>query len=463
MKRRKILFVSYFYPPAAGMALPGTQRSLKFVRHLEQLDKFVLTVLPGAYPNYFKMNHPAALPIAGEKIFRTGVFDFFQFLVACKNKLLFRRNGKASDAGAGAPATEQGGGTETSDGRKGLFQKFKDIVSEILTYPDVANCWIFPAVRAGRAIVKKEGIDYIFATGKPWSALLVAFLIKRDGVKLVIDFRDPWVNNPFERGLSEFHKKVDEYLEKKVVRKADWVFLNTEYLRQEFISRYGQNYEDKFITVTNGFDANDFQSDNAGVKKINDNAVDSSRLVLTHAGLLYGLRDPISIFQAFAKCYQMFGAETARNIKLRQVGGISLDYNFQKYIHENCSEENFEDIGQVPYSECLNLLSMSDILLIIQPDTKTQIPSKLYEYIYLNKPILTIAPKDGALGKMIKKYGFGDIYNPEDIEGIAQYFAGKLVEKQKNGTLFCEYHNRDEFDVKNITAKFEKLLLEGVQ
>lgn len=445
------------------MALPGTQRSLKFVRHLEKLDKFILTVQPDAYPEYFKMNHPAILPVAGEKIFRTGVFDFFQFLVACKNKLFLRRNESPAEDEATLPAAKQSDVKGSNGQRNGFFQKFKDIISEILTYPDAANCWIFPAVRAGRGIIREEGIDYIFATGKPWSALIVASFIKKAGVKLVVDFRDPWVNNPFERELSEFRKKVDRYLEKKVVRKADWVFLNTEYLRQEFIGRYGQEYKDKFITVTNGFDENDFQSNVSGVKKINNPDDDSSKLVLTHAGLLYGLRDPISIFQAFAKCYQIVGEDIARNIKLRQVGGIDLGYNFQQYIHENCSDENFEDMGQVPYSECLGLLSNSDILLIIQPDTKTQIPSKLYEYIYLNKPILTIAPKDGALGKMIKKYGFGDIYNPEDIEGIAQYFAEKFLEKKKNGTLFCEYQNREEFNVKNITAKFEKLLLEGVQ
>jgi hypothetical protein len=116
-------------------------------------------------------------------------------------------------------------------------------------------------------------------------------------------------------------------------------------------------------------------------------------------------------------------------------------------------------VGQVSYDACLAYLAQSDILLIIQPDTKTQIPSKLFEYIFLEKPILTIAPLDGALAAMIMKYGFGSIYDPEDIEGILKFFIDAAAQKKATGTLHCTYENKDKFDVKNIALEFERLLL----
>ncbi len=459
MKRKKILFVSYYYPPAAGQALPGTQRSVKFIRYMDRFEKYVMTVRPELYPGYFTLDHPASLPVNGEQVVRTEVYDIFQFLVKVKNRVLFRQKG------SGADESEQYTGSSAcsgvcGNGNAGTFQKLKDIVSAILTYPDEANCWILPAVRKGRKLIKQEGVDYVFATGKPWSALIVAFFLKRKGVQLVVDFRDPWVNNPFETEISGVRKAVDKFLEKKVVRKADRVLLNTEDLREEFRERYPTEPKEKFITMTNGYDAADFA---ASLQAPKDVVVceDRENLVLTHAGLLYGLRDPIAVFKALDRYYQQYKENPGVHVIFRQLGDITLDYNYQDYLQFDSEVQVFDNVGQVPYSECLGYLSRSDVLLIIQPDTKTQIPSKLFEYIFLNKPILTIAPLDGALAAMIKQYGFGEIYDPSDVEGILAYFHEKVKEKKEKGYLRCDYTHRERFDIKNITADFEQLLLDG--
>ncbi|MEA3468710.1 MAG: hypothetical protein U9R57_10895 [Thermodesulfobacteriota bacterium] len=458
MKRKKILFVSYYYPPAAGQALPGTQRSVKFIRYMNRLDKYVLTIRPELYPDYFKLDHPGQLPINGEEIIRTESYDVFQQLVSLKNKLLFRKNQPqppdSENSSGPAPKTSDGNNeTESS-----LFQKAKDTVSEIMRYPDEANCWIWHAVKAGNALIKKEGIDYVFATGKPWSALLVAFLLKKKNAQLVIDFRDPWVNNPFETQYSGFRKKADDFFERKIVQKADWVVLNTDDLRTEFLTRYSKEAKEKFITLTNGFDEADFTKKGQKTKDKKKNG-DDSTLVLTHAGLLYGLRDPISIFKALEQYYLQHEKANDDHITFQQLGDITLDYDYQKYAGTASNKKIFDNVGQVPYNTCLDYLAQSDVLLIIQPDTKTQIPSKLFEYIFLKKPILTIAPLDGALAVMIQKYNFGDIYDPKDIDGITKYFIAKVAEKKVKGYLNVEYINKDKFDVKNITAELENLLL----
>jgi hypothetical protein len=96
--------------------------------------------------------------------------------------------------------------------------------------------------------------------------------------------------------------------------------------------------------------------------------------------------------------------------------------------------------------------------VIIQQDTKTQIPSKIYEYIYMNKPILTIGQKDGALGKMILTYQFGEIFEPGDTEGLAAYLLRKLTEKEKNRALSVNYEHREQFDVRAITKRLESII-----
>ena len=73
-------------------------------------------------------------------------------------------------------------------------------------------------------------------------------------------------------------------------------------------------------------------------------------------------------------------------------------------------------LEQLPFNDCLTKLSEADILVIIQPGTKTQVLSKLYDYLCINRRILTITPTDGALGVMIREEKFGDLFAPEETE-----------------------------------------------
>lgn len=141
------------------------------------------------------------------------------------------------------------------------------------------------------------------------------------------------------------------------------------------------------------------------------------------------------------------------------MGYTDLDYDINAFTAENDLHENYTDLGPLPFDECLRNMGRADILVIIQQDTKTQVPSKIYEYMYLKKPILTVAQKDGALGKMIEKYQFGDIFEPHDVNGLADYLSRKVSDKEKNGTLETVYKNSEIFDVRNITKELEKILL----
>lgn len=62
--------------------------------------------------------------------------------------------------------------------------------------PDRQLTWLPYAVRAGRRIIKQENIDLIFATCPPFSdALIGACLRVLTGKRLVLDFRDDWIEH----------------------------------------------------------------------------------------------------------------------------------------------------------------------------------------------------------------------------------------------------------------------------
>jgi hypothetical protein len=447
MDKRKILFVAYLYPPAGGKGLPGVQRSVKFVRYLSGLEKYVLTLQEDLYPEFFSTDNRVPLPIKDEKIIRIGTVDLFKVFLGGRQFLrsLLRKSGDSPPAPVSPPQI-----VSPVPANKNTFGKLKDFVSDVLTFPDYAYAWMVPAIRKGRKLVGPN--DVIFATGMPWTCLAVGWILKRlTGAKLIADFRDPWVNNPFATDKSLLKKTLERYTERKIVTAADIVSLNTQELRDDFVRRYPSLPAQKFVAMVNGYDAYDFRGilqEDAGEK--------SDALWLTHGGLLYGLRDPKPILEAIAKLRKT-NPELARKIRFRQMGDTRLNYDLKAFVAENSLEENYEDMGQVPFSEALRRMSLSDILVIIQQDTKTQIPSKIYEYIYLNKPILTIAQKDGALGNLIKTYEFGDIFEADDTDGLANYLMQKVQDKE-NGRAGAVYVHREKFDVRTITNRLETMI-----
>ena len=340
---------------------------------------------------------------------------------------------------------------EVRDDKK-QYKNIKDFVSGILRYPDFANPWLVPAIFRGTRVVLNHNIDFIFATGMPWSSFIVGYFIKIfTRKKLIIDFRDPWVNNPY-MNIGKQEKYLDKKWESIIVKKADLVIANTEPLKKEMRNRY-KNIKDKFIVLPNGYDVDDFQS----ISKIGS---EGSKLVISHAGLLYPQRDPGALLKAIEKINNTF-SEYANTIQINQIGNIDLGYDLPEYCKNKKIDNYFNFITQLDHKLCLRHLSASDILLVIQPGTKTQVPSKLYEYIYLGKPIVAITQKDGALGQLITNYGFGDVFEPDEHHKIAEYIINMV--KQKNETNLLnknEYKNKKFFDARYIASCLNKKLME---
>ena len=330
MVTKKILFIAYLYPPVGGKGLPGVQRTVKFLRYLQQADSYVLTMRTDLYPEFFPLEYDITLPVNNEKIIRTGTFDIFKQLLKLKKKFTFLFNKGAAQE---LNRRDQAGSFSGSDNvprKKSLLAAVKDAVSGLFTFPDFANPWIIPAVLEGRKLVKKEGIDFVFATGLPWSSLLIGWLIKLStGVRLVIDFRDPWVNNPFALDKTKFRKSAEKFLERRIVAKADIVSLNTDELREDFLARYASLPRSKFIVLPNGYDTHDFHN-----LPSKDAGSEQTALILSHAGFLYGVRDPKPIFEAI-KLIRQQEEKLAHKIIFRQMGNTELGYDLPKYVQRS--------------------------------------------------------------------------------------------------------------------------------
>lgn len=452
------LFISYFYPPAGGSGLPGSQRTVKFIRYLRAVEKsYVLTLEPQGYPQGMLLNFTPSLPIRNEVIVRTPVKDQFARVMQLRTVLQRR----ASQEAENLPDTSSEVTPEVeAEGKftRSPLQRFKDFVYHSYYFPDqIAAPWLRPAVKAGVRLVRANNINIIFATGMPWTALVVGRMVAaKTGVPFIADFRDPWLGNPFLESKGWLLDQRERLCEQKVVEQAALVTANTVPLQEEFIRRYPQVGAEKIISLPNGYDIGDFHH-LSGLQA--DENGESKKLVLIHAGFLYGKRDPAPLFDALELLLQK-NPELADQVAFHQYGGLSVSYDVEQRYARLFDQGIVRLFGQVPFDECLKKLLQADILVIIQPGTKTQVPSKLYDYLCINRPVFTITPPDGALGVMIREEGFGDLFSPYETEALTARLRDLCLLKLENRLpRTADYPNRDKFDVRHIARTLEEQML----
>ena len=112
----------------------------------------------------------------------------------------------------------------------------------------------------------------------------------------------------------------------------------------------------------------------------------------------------------------------------------------------------------MPYEQCLQELAASDILVNFQPDTATQIPSKLYDYLFLDRPILTIGSTSGALADVIKSFGFGELCDSGDVPAIAGFLRKMITLKQNGSPLRLAYPQKEQFNVARLSLRLSEIL-----
>lgn len=452
---KNILFVAYFYPPVKSTEIPGAMRTIKFIRHLQTNESHVLTTYSSPDNSNTALNH-LNLPVNAEVIYRVKSRDLFKYLLSLRFKLkAFLGKNKSITQHVESDSNQQTfkSSSNIQDEKISFFQKLKDFIYDSCYFPDQAGPWILPAYLAGKKIIRQNKINAIFATGSPWSGLIVGYLISKSTNKpLIVDFRDPWMNNPFHISKGKLLDSWSKTIERKIVTHASYISLNTEPLRDEFLLRYPDINPSRFVVMPNGFDIGDFKSlliENDNPNNQNDT------IVLCHAGFLYGLRDPSILIESVKKANARLD-HGDKKIIFKQIGEIDESLNIQNKYASMILDGSLVLSPPVPYNECLEMMTEADILINIQPYTKTQVPSKLYDYLALNKQLIHITAHNGALGQLVVKYKLGDVFDFEN----EQELTNKLIDKakEKNDTSFEGYVERNRFDIAAISKDLTGLI-----
>lgn len=284
--------------------------------------------------------------------------------------------------------------------------------SKLYMVPDEMISWYPFALSQAIKVVRNDTINVIYSTAPPYTSLLIgASLKRRTGLPLVIDFRDPWTQNPEMSYPSHFHQKIDEKMEKKVLALADRILVSTDINRDDLLAKYPEIPPEKCITMTNGFDPGDFEG--VEVKA-------SGKFRISHTGSFYGRQSPEFFLQAVNRAIEEC-KELANDLEIIFAGRSSKEYwdLAKKYGLEGILVEH----GYVSHHKAIEILMSSSCLLLIiglGDRSNSVYTGKIFEYMASGVPIIATVPTEGASAKLIKDSGTGVVVDTEDVDSIKE-------------------------------------------
>ncbi len=459
---KNLLIVTTNFPPSKSI---GTQRVLRICKFLDR-KKWNISVLTLKEKYYPEFNGQTELPdfLKNVHTSRSGKLDLVFFLLNLRKSL--RKN--HSDPGAKPQNSQAQKNLRSTNGgyrpaeklaQRSCWQVVKDIFTDLFQFPDKHITWLPLAVWRGYRIIKKEKIDVIFSSSPPHSLhLTTAILKKLTGARLIIDFRDPWSRSPWhdeEREANRFenwkHQKIIAF-ESWVVKQADQVILITQEMHDDFVRHYSDVPAEKFQLFNNGFDPENLPENMNGALRLEKNR---TRIRFIHAGSLYKHRDPTPILHALKN---LLDAEKISRdaLEVLFVGGITDHQQHTKALSlEMGLGEVVKFISKVSYQKSLEYMANSDVLILLQPVTKLQLPGKFYDYICWDKPILAIAEEDSAT-KNIVNDRFGIFANFNDVTDIERGIL--FLCSQPNYLVDKIRENRHFYNMSNAIRRFDKII-----
>jgi Glycosyltransferase Family 4 len=393
---RKVLVVTYHWPPAGG---PGVQRVLKFVKYLPQLNwqPVILTVKNGEYPaiDYtLEKDIPKNTPV-----YRTSSFN---------PAVLYKRF-------VGLKSDQQIPTAVLAEKQSNWKKKLAAWLRLNLFVPDAKRGWQNSAVKEGLKIIKKEQPDLIFSSSPPPTTHLIARqLAQKSKLRWVADFRDPWTNIHYYENQPrlEIVKRYDRFLEQNVLESAHNIICISQL---DIDHDFGEKVaKEKCINIPNGYDEEDF-NDLPVVKN------DFKGFILMHLGAIGKERIPVNVIKSIQKLNHE-GLISPLNFRFTCIGNI--ERGLTELIREMQVDSFFQHIMYLPHKEAIaHSMTASAMLLLITQSQKNKriLPGKTFEYIRTAKPILALGPEDGEVARILKAGNFGKIINYDDFNSVYNY------------------------------------------
>ena len=399
---KRVLFISYAFPPVGGA---GVQRVTKFVKYLPH-EGWLPSVLTVANPSVPAFDPTLLKDVPDQTVIRR----------ARTLEPGYKLKSAVSD---GTPGKTNGGGKV----RRFIAGAARRLAQMILQ-PDPQVLWLPDAIRQGRRLLDEIPHAAIIASGPPFSAFLIGkALAKHARIPLILDYRDEWdLSTAYleHKSANRFSLLILRRMQKRVLQSARAILTTTKASASAIEALRNKSKSTAPVRCFyNGFDPDDFAVDPA-VEPQNE----FYRLV--YVGTLWNLTSVEPLVQAVRKLAEQEPALVSR-LELVFAGRRTPA---QQHILDQLKNApcRIVEHGYIGHQDAIQLMRSADTLCALLtdlPGTGRVVPAKIFEYMATRRPILAISPQ-GELEALLSDYPSGRHILPGDIHGIAGYLMQNL-------------------------------------
>ncbi len=422
--KKKILIISYYWPPAGG---PGVQRWLKFAKYLPEFNISPVLFVP-ENANYPINDNSLKSEVSKDlEIIKLPIFELSNFFPSLESLNSIRS------------------GNISKNKNQSILQKVVFFVRGNFFIPDMKIFWKRNSVNFLKKYLSENNIETIITTGPPHSIHLIGLELKRKlNINWISDFRDPWVNLNY---LNRFHllpfvKEYHKKLRDKVINNSDAVIVTSKRLKDLY-----SEINSSIFQVTNGYDYN------KPVIKLD------KKFSISHVGSLYNERNPEFLWDIIE--------ELSENLQgFKKDLQINLIGNNNKKIKQNLSKRVFNDcvvcFDYVEHKKAIEFMCSSQVLLMLEVDddeSSYAIPGKLFDYLNSNRPIISIGPEQSEVREILSNTGSGKFFDYKDYNSLKLYIE-KLYENYVNNLSSSDNNYKiDIYNRKNLTSKLVEVII----
>jgi glycosyltransferase involved in cell wall biosynthesis len=280
--------------------------------------------------------------------------------------------------------------------------------------------WAMPAYLHGRRLIQNKKVDLVYSTAGAWSAQLAAlWLKKRTGVFWMAEIHDPLVirSNPDDLGFgvpNNRDARFRKWLEAQICKYADvvWWFtdgaLHYATLRNPNLSQPGN--ATGLMVIPGAEPLGNVEAVQLSKQNIQSHTY-GNHLVISHFGSLAKNRSISMILNCLPALFQRF--PEARSVIKVHVYGARIDsltadairqHGFADVVVEHGRIEKDPITGKSGRERIAERMQASDVLLLLHGDDEwcaEYIPSKMYEYFWMGRPIWAITHRNPQMNAFL--------------------------------------------------------------
>jgi glycosyltransferase involved in cell wall biosynthesis len=453
-RRKRVLFIAWFFPPSGGA---GVQRTARYVKYLRDYGYEPIVVAP--YADTYRRD---PLSLGEDRSFMAEIPRDVKVhrVSACQPFALLR-----------------------------LLKKLKLLwLWSFFIRPDEKLTWALAAVPAAVKIARQEKVDIICQNLGPWSSSLVGLMVKSlTGKPLVYDIRDPWTQWAMGGWPTPLHYAVERRLERWVLSRADGIAMLGDTYRAELLRAHPSLDPHRVVVIPNGFDQSVPPPETA--------PRDDGPFRIVHAGKFYdtwgrsGKRTPLAaalnlgydatlgllrysprkldnsiagpryLIEGLARLAKR-DPELASKVRLEFMGRVHPQVRRQ--AESLGLSEQVHLPGPVPHDECVREMARADLLFLplfrwADGSPMGVLPLKLYEYMATGRPILCAA-SEGDMKETLRRAGTAFFVEPDNPDSFARCIEEAVRQREQGLRAKPDWDYIASFHRRALTGRLAKLM-----